>query len=277
MLIFDTDNNIMSAIPRMLALKLPEIDVIRYITPETGEEKCIKATEVAAIAATGGLIKLGIVYETGGADETSGAGRAAGSFAVQYMTNVLRAPKNAVIWYTQDRDATATQMPGIKAAFAAFKAQLNGMYRLGCYGSGYCCDALKAAELIALIWLTDSVGFSGSRASIAAKRYDMLQHLPLTQWGLDTDPDLAIEAGGADLGFFVPAVTPPASVEARSAPDVAWLQVKLILAGHAVAVDGVWGPQTAEAVAAYQAASAGLTGNGTADARTMAALNRAQA
>lgn len=247
--IFDTDNNITSKIPQFLAAFPDGLDVIRYITPATSNEKCIKAVEIAAIAATAGKIRLGLVYETFGADEGTAAGLAAGSFSLKYARDVCKAPFNSVIHYTQDRDVPSSHMAGVVLAYTAYHNLVSPLYRVGCYGSGYCCDVLKSKGLIEIRWLTCSIGFTGTRESIAAGRYDLLQKLPRNQYGLDTDPDnLPQAAPGVDLGFFVPGIAPPVSINENSpAADIVWLQVKANLAGKAIAVDGVWGPETATA------------------------------
>lgn len=182
--------------------------VIRYIAAGlTGEEKVIKPGEAHAIADAG--LRLGLVYEIGGKPSGTLVGQRDGAFALNYAPTV-GAPPGAIIWYTVDYDAGPNDLPGIKAAFAAFKAALNGKYRVGAYASGWVCGVLKADGLIDARWLTDSMGFRGSRQAAAAGDYELLQALPHTIAGLDTDPDaehIGVDGKTADIGDFVPFAT----------------------------------------------------------------------
>jgi len=185
--------------------------VIRYIAAGLEDhEKVIKQGEAHAIADAG--LRLGLVYEIGGRPSGNSVGARDGIYARAYAPKV-GAPACAIIWYTVDWDAGPGDLPGIVAAFRAFKAALedpavdNPAYRVGAYASGYICDQLFNAGLCAARWLTDSRGFRGTRDSMAAGRYELLQALPQTIAGLDTDPDAihaAVDGRTTDIGDFVP-------------------------------------------------------------------------
>lgn len=65
------------------------------------------------------------------------------------------------------------------------------------------CARLKEKGLIEARWLTDSMGFQGTRAAIAAGDFEMRQGLPAIIGGLDSDPNWKITAD-TDIGDFVP-------------------------------------------------------------------------
>jgi hypothetical protein len=52
-------------------------------------------------------------------------------------------------------------------------------------------------------WITQSMGFRGTRAAIAAGQYDLLQALNKTIGGIDTDPD-TLRTPTTDIGDYLP-------------------------------------------------------------------------
>lgn len=200
-MIFDTNNRVT---PRLPALKAAGTEtIIRYLACQTHDpDKVVTPDEARAIAAAG--IKLGLVYEVSGQPSGDIIGKRDGDWAACHAPQV-GAPTDGsvIIWYAVDYDPPAGDMPGIEAAFAAFNSAVAPAFRVGCYGSGACCDALFAKGLITARWITQSMGFTGSRAAIAAKRYELLQQLPKKICGLDTDPDVKLTPG-TDIGDFVP-------------------------------------------------------------------------
>jgi Rv2525c-like, glycoside hydrolase-like domain/Putative peptidoglycan binding domain len=248
MTILDTNRNTVGHLTRLKRLGVKTI--IRYIAAGlTRNEKVVKPGEASAIGAAG--MKLGLVYEIGGKPNGTYVGRRDGDFALQYAKTV-GAPRDAVIWYAVDYDATASQMPGIMAAFAAFKDSLGGYYRVGAYASGFVCDRLYGAGLISHRWLTMSMGFNGTRAAYAAGRWELLQRLEKMQAGLDTDPDVArVDKNGndVDIGDFTPDLPDPSEVVG----SVAWQQRVLNELDQAgLDVDGVMGPMTIRAIENFQ-------------------------
>lgn len=181
--------------------------VIRYLAAGLeGHEKVIKQGEAHAIADAG--LRLDLVYETDGRPNGAAVGARDGA-AAKIQAIAVGAPQDgtAIIWYTDDQDRPENEMAGLIAAIKAFAAALGTGFRVGIYGSGAVCDELWNLKLVAGRWITDSHGFRGSRASIAAGRYEMLQALPATIAGLDTDPDAAhigVDGMAADIGDFVP-------------------------------------------------------------------------
>lgn len=203
MKVLDTNRNTTA---HLSALKSAGYDtIIRYIAYGLEhEEKVVKPAEARAIAAAG--LKLGLVYEIGGKPSGVLVGQRDGQYALRYAA-VVGAPAGAIIWYTVDFDAGPAEMPGIVAAFRAFKNGLAGQYRVGAYASGWVCDQLYEQGLCSARWLTDSGGFRGTKASRSVGRYELMQALPATIAGLDADPDavhMDAEGNAADIGDFVP-------------------------------------------------------------------------
>jgi hypothetical protein len=248
MTILDTNRNTVGHLATLKKLGVKTI--IRYIAAGlTRDEKCVKPGEASAIGAAG--MKLGLVYEIGGKPNSSYVGRRDGEFALDYAKTV-GAPRGAVIWYAVDYDAGPAQMPGIMAAFNAFKDALDGYYRVGAYASGFVCDRLYGAGLITHRWLTMSMGFRGTREAIAGDRWELRQRLEKMQAGLDTDPDIARvlpNGDDVDIGDFTPDLPDPSEVVG----SVAWQQRMLNQLDHAgLDVDGVMGALTIRAIENFQ-------------------------
>jgi hypothetical protein len=194
------------------ALKAAGVEtVIRYVAAGLeSHEKVVKPGEARAIAEAG--LRLGLVYETNGKPSGTAVGTHDGK-AARTWAHFVGAPAGAIIWYTVDYDAGHNDYPGIYAAFHAFKAAIEDtgsdapVYRVGGYASGYILDRLYGDQLIVARWLTDSRGFQGTREAMAAGRYELLQALPHTVAGLDTDADaehIGVDGRVPDIGDFVP-------------------------------------------------------------------------
>lgn len=213
--ILDTPNNVVGHFDRLRAAGFDS--VIRYLAPFAGSSKVIHPAEAQAIANAG--FKLGLVFEGNGRASGEAVGTRDGRTALT-QARAVGAPKGAVIWYTEDYDPERSEFPGIIAAFQAFRAALGGQYRVGAYCSGALAKALRAAKAIdttknrttgedlPLIWITQSLGFSGSRAYLASgEPYVMFQLLSGKAGGLDEDPDVTFHNylnEDVDIGSFVP-------------------------------------------------------------------------
>ena len=195
-MIVDTDNTTINHLSRF---KKGDT-IIRYIA-RSHTWKTVTPSEARAIAHAG--IKLGLVFETTGKPHGSNEGTMDGFAAIKYAKEV-GAPHGAVIWYAVDYDPSPSDMHGIVAAFDAFGREVKAQgYRVGAYASGYCNGILKSKGLIDMRWLTQSLGFKGTRDAIKNKEYELLQRLPMTVAGLDVDPDVSLIPNG-DIGDFIP-------------------------------------------------------------------------
>jgi Domain of unknown function (DUF1906) len=188
--------------------------VIRYISTSISSSKVVKPAEARAIAAAG--LKLALIFEIWGGvnnfahDDIDGdSGASHGGFARQWAASV-GAPDNTIIWFAIDTDCTAGQYAQrVKPYFQAARAALQGKYRIGVYGCGYVCDQAIADRLVDATWLTQSMGFNGSRTFRDSRRWTLLQGPETTLEGLSIDTN---EANGDDYGAFVPFQAAPAPV-----------------------------------------------------------------
>jgi hypothetical protein len=210
--IIDTNNETTS---RLDELRDQGVEcVIRYISTNTSGSKVVKPAEARAIAAVG--LKLALVFEVWGGvnnfahDDIDGdSGASHGNFARQWAGNV-GAPDNTIIWFAIDTDCTAGQYAQrVKPYFQAARAALQGKYRIGVYGCGYVCAQAIADGLVDATWLTQSMGFNGSRAFRDSGRWTMLQGPETTLEGLSIDTN---ETNGDDYGAFVPFQALPVTV-----------------------------------------------------------------
>lgn len=206
--IIDTNNETTS---RLGELRNQGVEcIIRYISTNTSGSKVVKPAEARAIAAAG--LKLALVFEVWGGvnnfahddiDGNSGTGH--GNFARDWAANV-GAPDNTIIWFAIDTDCTAGQYAQrVRPYFQAARAALRGKYRIGVYGCGYVCSQAIADGLVDATWLTQSMGFNGSRAFRDSRRWTLLQGPETTLEGLSIDTN---EANGDDYGAFVPFQAP---------------------------------------------------------------------
>jgi uncharacterized protein (TIGR02594 family) len=204
--IIDTNENTTGGLSALKAAGIGT--VIRYVARSQAashNKVLITPVEARAIAAAG--INLGLVFETDGHPSGTSTGNIDGQAALTTAAQ-CGAPKGACIYYAVDYDAPSADMPGIIAAFTAFKSVVFPTYTIGCYGSGFVNGQLFDAGLIKYRWITQSLGFAGSRAAIAAGQYELLQKLPQRIAGLDCDPNVPREPN-LDIGVFVPFGTLP--------------------------------------------------------------------
>ena len=188
--------------------------VIRYISTNTSGSKVVKPAEARAIAAAG--LKLALVFEIWGGvnnfahDDIDGdSGADHGNFARQWAASV-GAPDNTIIWFAIDTDCTAGQYAQrVKPYFQAARTALRGKYRIGVYGCGYVCVQAMADGIVDATWLTQSMGFNGSRAFRDSGRWTLLQGPETTLEGLSIDTN---EANSNDYGAFVPFQAPPVTM-----------------------------------------------------------------
>jgi hypothetical protein len=241
--IIDTNNETTS---RLDELRDQGVEcVIRYISTNTAGSKVVKPAEARAIAAAG--LKLALVFEVWGGvnnfahDDIDGdSGASHGNFARQWAANV-GAPDNTIIWFAIDTDCTTGQYAlRVKPYFQAARAALQGKYRIGVYGCGYVCTQAIADGLVDATWLTQSMGFNGSRAFRDSGRWTLLQGPETTLEGLSIDTN---EANGNDYGAFVPFQAPvtapvpvpipapmpipvPAPMPMPTLPQIDWVRVE---------------------------------------------------
>jgi Domain of unknown function (DUF1906) len=224
----------------------------RYVAPGAANAwKIMTPAEAVALAIAG--IKVFPIYETNGRPNGAAVGASDGKFAVSYLPKIGLMPSTGVVvMYAEDKDTSAAEMPGVAAAFEAFGKQLPG-YGIGSYGGGYCNAQLAARGLITVKWLTQSMGFNGSRAAAAAGDFDMIQRLPadvrINGSVINIDPDSLLSAT-TDIGARVPW---NGAVPWNAPLSIVSIQLLLDKAGQSLDVDDVSGSVTKGAIAAFLA------------------------
>lgn len=244
--------------------------VIGYLTPAVNSEKIVTPEEAHNVAAAG--LRLGLVYEVwGGVDNFShndinaASGVAHAMFANRWAP-LVGAPEGAVIYFAIDTDCTASQIKNlIVPYFGAIHQTLDSKYGVGIYGCGAACDAVMKEGWAHLSWLSNAMGWNGSRAFKDSGKWSLLQGLPQTIGGIDTDPD-QINPARPGIGDFVPFEMAPAPIPVQHPDTIAELQtavgllptpietlddlmhitsaIRTYQKAHGLTIDGVAGPQT---------------------------------
>lgn len=147
--------------------------VIGYVSPlqATGPNpKDLTAAELAAYIAVG--LQVGLVYESGASRALGGsvAGREDGATARARAT-AIGYPRECVIWWAVDFDATPAMIPTLRAYGEGFAAGWGGAEH-GPYGSAAVIDAL--APSFRRRWQT--AAWSGGRLSVHADVYQRNTH-----------------------------------------------------------------------------------------------------
>jgi hypothetical protein len=258
--VIDTNHTTTSKLPQLKALGIKTI--IRYINPlNTRDEKTVQLAEAKAIAAAG--LYLGLVCEGwGGAKPGTTPGETINATTGERDALVCRnyapgigAPPGACIYFAVDVDVTNAQIQN--AVFPYFQSvrriladasKPTPVYRVGVYGCGSACSVMRSAGLVDFTWLTNAMGWNGSRNYRDSMQWNLLQHLPATMAGLDVDPD-ETNPNLPLYGDFVPfgGEVPPGP----GYTGVFWIQNKLneVLKLHpGLVLDGVIGPKTQAAI-----------------------------
>ena len=192
--------------PRLTQLKAANVGgIFSYLSSiNPNGAKCWTPARAQACAAAG--LRIGLVHEGWGGAGGRGISALDGQRDGKYCRSrapQLGAPKGTCVYFACDTDFTAQQ---IAAQVAPYFQQIretfaDGFYRVGVYGSGAVCSALKAAKLVDLPWLAQSKGWSGYQTWLAEA--DIVQGAETRIAGLDVDTDMA----KGDIGDFVPSLT----------------------------------------------------------------------
>jgi hypothetical protein len=259
----DTPNNTTSKLYQLKAAGVKNI--IRYFD-RFSAWKQIKKPEAQAIAQTG--LNLGIVYEHTATPSGSELGYADASYCKRIAPSVGM-PSGGGIYFAVDYDPSAAALTSRVIPYfqGVQRALADTGFRIGVYGSGLTCRTLKSKHLVELTWPTCSMGFTGSRAYVASRAWDIWQvACDQTVAGLDVDLNAQnSEHWGQFLPFGPPVPVPP-PLPPPVPPvlhDNEWAQASLnkLGADPQLTVDGVMGPLTREAIKKFQAAN-GLIADG---------------
>jgi hypothetical protein len=164
-------------------------------------EKCWTAERVKAAAAVG--FRIGLVHEgwggVGGKGISALDGMRDGKFC-RAKGPALGAPQGAAIYFACDQDFSTAQIASwVLPYFDEIADSFNDrFYRIGVYGSGAVCTAVKDAGLADLTWEAQSKGWASYSAWLG--KADMVQGAETKIAGLDVDADMA----HGDIGDYAP-------------------------------------------------------------------------
>jgi hypothetical protein len=171
--------------------------VCRYYSRTTKiQGKKLTASE-ASLISNGGM-QIVAVYEDGPTSygyfsAARGSADASGALA---QAAAIGQPPGSAIFFTVDYDAAAAEIADqITAYFKAVVTTINGAYRVGVYGSGNVCTAIRNAGLSGLAWLAQSTGWGGYAAFT---EWAIKQGPEQSVCGLNSDTDVA----QGDFGGF---------------------------------------------------------------------------
>lgn len=198
------------------------VSVIRYYNISNSSNlpsKCLTKAELTALHAAG--LTVAVVFQAGGgangklSDLSDANGTRDAKRALKLAAD-LGQPAGSGLYFAVDHDYVAPgDLAQIASYFAKVKAELDGRYILGVYGSGLVARKLHEKGLVDLIWLSGSLGWSGTRSALKDGLWtlfqkDMEHHLPFG--GIDYDGNVfnAAEASFGQFSAAGPVETPRA-------------------------------------------------------------------
>lgn len=197
--IIDVSSNVAAHSGRLAAAGVKT--VIRYYNHRNSTvlpSKCLTAEELAALLGAG--LSVAVVFEQhGGADgaiEDFGpeAGDRDAARALELAAD-LGQPEGSAIYFAVDWDYSHdADLDRITSYFEHVRRALGDRYAPGVYGSGTVGDRLKAAALVEHVWLSGSLGWSGTRAALEAGRWSIFQkylHITSEIGGFGCDGNVA--------------------------------------------------------------------------------------
>ena len=156
--------------------------VIRYYNHANSVKlpsKCLSRAELDALSDAG--LSVAVVFQQrGGAgghiddlDAEAGVSDAGRSLA---LAAELGQPQGSAIYFAVDADFyRRAELDRITPYFEQANRALAGNYRVGVYGSGTVGRHLKNLGLVEHVWLSGSLGWSGTRAALAAGDWTIFQ------------------------------------------------------------------------------------------------------
>lgn len=244
------------------------VTVFRYYSEFTSQpQKRLTAVEATALGRAG--LRLGVVYQDGGAQGgafTHSKGFRAGRYVYDYAQATIHQPPNSAIYFAVDFDASRDEIkngvvPFFKGIAEGF-LQIGGSapdYQVGVYGSGLVCSTLLNGEFATRAWVSQSMGFTGTKDFLKTNRWHLKQNLPSTLCGISVDTD-DVNPAKPDIGDFAPdlgALQPDSGateisrrfviardgLNLRGGPGTAFAKVRTLALGTSLfvlALDGDW-------------------------------------
>jgi hypothetical protein len=128
-------------------------------------------------------------------------GFADGQYAYKYALEMIRQPEDSAIYFAVDFDASqivfeqavVPYFRGVAEAFASASGN-RPLYSVGVYGSGAVCAALKQNGLARYSWMSQSMGWQGSRTY---QDWDIRQGPTVGDPAFQFDEDIAKDEFGA--------------------------------------------------------------------------------
>ena len=206
--IIDTPDNTTGQIIHLQADKVT--DVIRYLTTARGSAKLVTAAEARALGAAG--IRLGLVFEVyGGADGVNDIDAADGTIDAQFCLDYLPtigAPMDGTVcvYFACDTDFSRADIQSkVLPYFAAVKKTFaENPVLVGVYGSGAVCRAVCSAGSAKYAWLSGSMGWTNSKAYLAARPPELVlvqDEMDTRLANMDVDTNYALGPFGSFLPF----------------------------------------------------------------------------
>ncbi|MCD7111224.1 TIGR02594 family protein [Rhizobium sp. DKSPLA3] len=198
------------------------VSVIRYYNISNSSNlpsKCLTKAELTALHAAG--LTVAVVFQAGGGangklSDLSDANGSRDAKRALKLAADLGQPTGSGLYFAVDHDYVAPgDLAQIVSYFAKVKAELDGRYVLGVYGSGLVARKLHDKGLVDLVWLSGSLGWSGTRSALKDGLWTLFQkdmELDLPFGGIDYDGNV-FNAAVAHFGQFAadgPVETPRA-------------------------------------------------------------------
>jgi len=202
--------------------------IIRYYARFTQQrEKRLIRSEAEAILNAG--MSIAVVHQAAGdqaAAFSHDSGIADATYARNYGAKVIGQPDGSAIYFAVDFDADQPEVNNrIVPYFRAVRSVLQSSdllpkYKVGVYGDGVTLKTLLDGGLVEFTWISQSLGFPGTRQFKSSNRWTLFQHLPSTIDGLDLDVD-DLNPAFTDFGAFgrldsLPVISPRLVVKARA-------------------------------------------------------------
>jgi hypothetical protein len=171
--------------------------VLRYISRQEDQAKCIDATELQALINAG--ITVGIIYEMYGGSQkfgglpnsiTAADGQVDGDYALKTL-QALRVPQGVVVYFAVDTDVNNNSDINtyVIPYFQAAKKALNGYYRIGAYGCGATCAAALDTAGCDKALLANATDWTAYQQFLDEERAAIVQGADQGGYDLDTIKD----------------------------------------------------------------------------------------
>jgi uncharacterized protein (TIGR02594 family) len=186
--------------------------VIRYFNHRNSSalpSKCLGKAEADRLLAAN--LSIAVIFQQNGGrdgriDDFATAKAKSDAERSLILAAKIGQPSRSAIYFAVDHDYVRSEhLDVIRAYFATVKALLDGSeFRTGFYGSGLIADLLLGDGTIEHVWLSGSMGWSGTRRFLASDRWVLFQQgmdLRFPGLGFDYDGNI-VNPRFADFGQF---------------------------------------------------------------------------